>query len=114
MPTPDTHLPRIWDGTQWNDLPYRDGVSNAGSTPGVSAGDLVAGESVAVAAANAYTDAQLTSRLGNYAPLNQLGSSSNPVTSASAARPTGLTVVYWLCSTQPTNLAAGDVWTDNS
>jgi hypothetical protein len=37
------------------------------------------------------------------------GSSDNPVTSASATRPS-LTVVYWQCSTQPTNLAAGDIW----
>jgi hypothetical protein len=47
---------------------------------------------------------------GSFASLNQAGTPMNPVTSASATRPTGLTVVYWQTATQPTNLAAGDIW----
>lgn len=39
-----------------------------------------------------------------------LGSANNPVTTATAARPQGLSVVYWYCATQPTNWVAGDVW----
>lgn len=46
--------------------------------------------------------------------VNILGTPSNPVSSASAARPTGLTVVYWQCPTQPTNWVSGDIWMDNS
>jgi len=38
------------------------------------------------------------------------GTPSNPVTSASATRPTNLPVVYWACATQPTNMAIGDYW----
>lgn len=45
---------------------------------------------------------------------NVLGTPSNPVTSASAARPGGLAVVYWLCATQPTNWLPNDVWINNS
>ena len=41
---------------------------------------------------------------------NALGTASNPVTNAAATRPTGVTSVWWLTSTQPTNWAAGDVW----
>lgn len=44
--------------------------------------------------------------------LNTSGTASNPVTIYSAARPTGLTVVWWACATQPTNLALGDIWLD--
>jgi hypothetical protein len=39
-----------------------------------------------------------------------LGTPNYPVTNATAARPAGLTVVYWQSTAQPTNLAAGDVW----
>lgn len=46
--------------------------------------------------------------------VNTLGTANNPVTSASAARPTGLQVVYWMCTTQPTNWIPGDVWINNS
>jgi hypothetical protein len=42
-----------------------------------------------------------------------LGTANNPVTNPTAARPTGLPVVYWYCSTQPTHWLAGDVW-DNT
>lgn len=42
------------------------------------------------------------------------GTPSNPVTSASATRPTGLPVVYWMCATQPTNWLPNDVWINNS
>jgi hypothetical protein len=45
---------------------------------------------------------------------NALGTANNPVTSASAARPSGLTRVYWVCPTQPTNWLANDEWVDNS
>jgi hypothetical protein len=43
-----------------------------------------------------------------------LGSPNNPVTNAAATRPTGLSVVYWTCSTQPTNWVSGDLWINNS
>jgi hypothetical protein len=46
--------------------------------------------------------------------FNVLGTASNPVTNASAARPTGLTKVFWQCPTQPTNWIAGDEWINNS
>jgi hypothetical protein len=54
-----------------------------------------------------------------YAPIstisaNALGAANNPVTSASAVRPTGLTRVYWVCPTQPTNWLSNDEWVDNS
>lgn len=39
-----------------------------------------------------------------------LGTSGNPVTSPTAARPQGLSVVYWYTAVQPTNWVAGDVW----
>jgi hypothetical protein len=39
-----------------------------------------------------------------------VGTPMNPVTSSSALRPTGLTVVYWYCASEPTNWIAGDVW----
>jgi hypothetical protein len=42
--------------------------------------------------------------------LSLPGSPSNPVTSSSAARPSGLAVVYWYCSSQPANWSPGDVW----
>jgi hypothetical protein len=42
--------------------------------------------------------------------LNVLGTGNNPVTSASAARPTGLTRVFWMCATQPTNWVTNDEW----
>lgn len=42
--------------------------------------------------------------------FNVLGTASNPVTNASATRPTGLTRVYWYTATQPTNWINGDVW----
>lgn len=45
---------------------------------------------------------------------NTLGTANNPVTDASAARPTGLTKVFWQCPTQPTNWVAGDEWINNS
>lgn len=45
---------------------------------------------------------------------NTLGTPNNPVTDASAARPTGLTRVYWLCATQPTNWQNGDEWINNA
>jgi hypothetical protein len=48
------------------------------------------------------------------APANQSGSAENPVTSPTAARPTGLTRVWWECPTQPTNLAVGDVWNNTT
>lgn len=54
------------------------------------------------------TDLSLTQLDGRY--VNVLGTSSNPVTSVSATRPGGLTVVHWLTTTQPTNLAIGDIW----
>lgn len=44
------------------------------------------------------------------AGVNPLGSASRPVTDPAAARPTGVTSVWWLTNTQPTNWAAGDVW----
>lgn len=47
---------------------------------------------------------------GLYGSQNPLGTASNPVTSATAARPSGITSVWWLTPTQPTNWSAGDVW----
>lgn len=44
------------------------------------------------------------------AAANPLGAASHPVTDPAAARPSGVTSVWWLTSTQPTNWAAGDVW----
>ena len=44
------------------------------------------------------------------ADINMLGAANNPVTDASVARPTGLTVVYWRCATQPTNWLPNDIW----
>lgn len=41
---------------------------------------------------------------------NILGTAENPVTNASAARPTGLTSVWWLTATKPVNSASGDIW----
>lgn len=38
------------------------------------------------------------------------GTASNPVTSASSARPTGLTTVWWTTVTKPTNWQPGDIW----
>lgn len=40
----------------------------------------------------------------------QSGTSHNPVTSASAARPTGITSVWWATPTEPDNWTAGDFW----
>lgn len=51
--------------------------------------------------------------VANDVPLAALGSASNPVTSASATRPT-LPVVWWVCTTQPTNWVSGDMWINNS
>lgn len=45
-----------------------------------------------------------------YGSTNPLGTASNPVKDPAAARPSGITSVWWLTSTQPTNWAAGDVW----
>lgn len=36
------------------------------------------------------------------------------MTSASAARPTGATLVIWRTTTSPTNIATGDIWVDSS
>lgn len=83
------------------------------STPNISYTNLDARyakpSDVAAAIAN-----QAVSDSAKYAPLNQLGSASNPVTSATAVRPTGLTKVFWQCPTQPTNWVAGDEWVNNS
>jgi hypothetical protein len=46
--------------------------------------------------------------------LDTPGSPSNPITTSTAARPTGLTVVYWYCATQPINWVSGDVWDDTT
>ncbi len=52
---------------------------------------------------------------GSYTDLiSTLGTASNPVTNASAARPTGIPKVFWQCSTQPTNWVAGDEWINNA
>lgn len=45
---------------------------------------------------------------------NATGTANNPVTSASAARPSNLTKVFWQCATQPTNWVTGDEWINNS
>lgn len=65
-----------------------------------------------MATVTGYTKAQADTLLAG--AKNALGSPSNPVTDATAPRPSGFTVVYWLCATQPTNWATNDVWTDNS
>jgi len=39
-----------------------------------------------------------------------IGSANNPVTNASAVRPTGYVVVYWQCAMQPVNWLPGDIW----
>jgi hypothetical protein len=44
------------------------------------------------------------------AGVDTLGSSSNPMTSASASRPAGLSIVWWLTSIQPTNWLPNDIW----
>lgn len=46
--------------------------------------------------------------------FNVLGTPSNPVTNAAAARPAGLTVVYWETATPPTNMADRDYWTSTA
>jgi len=51
-----------------------------------------------------------TGPAGSAAPINQLGTPSNPVTDPNATRPTGLTRVYWDCATAPVNGAVGDKW----
>jgi len=60
-----------------------------------------------VATSGSYVD--LTSK-PSMPDINASGLASNPVTSAAAARPTGLTVVYWRCATQPTNWQPNDIW----
>lgn len=47
---------------------------------------------------------------GLYGSKDALGSASHPVTNPASARPAGLTSVWWLTTTQPTNWLAGDVW----
>lgn len=53
-------------------------------------------------------DASLDAKIAT--GVNALGTSANPVTNAAAARPTGLTVVYWRTATAPTNAVNGDHW----
>ena len=43
-----------------------------------------------------------------------LGTPNNPVTNASATQPSGLTHVYWMGVTQPTNWITGGEWINNS
>lgn len=50
-------------------------------------------------------DANVQAALGG----NTLGTPTNPVTDPAAARPTGLTIVYWRTTTDPTNWAVGDI-----
>lgn len=50
---------------------------------------------------------------GTFGWDTQLGSPTNPVTDASAARPS-LPVVYWKTATKPANISAADVWIDTA
>lgn len=46
-------------------------------------------------------------------PIQVVGTPSSPITSAATARPTGYTVVYWLCANgvNPTNATGADlIW----
>lgn len=58
----------------------------------------------------ANSDTKYASQKATKAYVDRSGTANNPVTNAAATRPSGLTVVYWMCATQPTNLAAGDIW----
>lgn len=53
-----------------------------------------------------YVDAQVAAAANS----NLSGSATNPVTVVGAARPTGMTSVWWATPTQPTNWANGDFW----
>ena len=46
---------------------------------------------------------------GGGGSANALGTPNNPVTDPAAARPTGLTKVWWDCATDPTNWVNGDI-----
>lgn len=46
---------------------------------------------------------------GSTTTANVLGSANNPVVDPNAARPTGLTLVWWNCTTTPVNMANGDI-----
>lgn len=86
------------------------------ATPSVSSGPpvvplvtSVVGQTGAVTGAQIAADPALRA-----ASVNVSGSANNPVTSATAARPTGLTKVFWQTPTQPTNWITGDEWINNS
>ncbi len=56
-------------------------------------------------------DEKLTGSLATLdARYRGLGTANNPITNASAVRPTELPVVYWQCSTQPLHWLSGDIW----
>lgn len=44
------------------------------------------------------------------AGADTLGQASHPMTDPAAVRPSGITSVWWLTATQPTNWVAGDIW----
>jgi hypothetical protein len=41
---------------------------------------------------------------------NAQGTAQNPITNPAAARPNGITAVWWATPTQPTNWQNGDFW----
>ena len=61
----------------------------------------------AVATSGSYTDLTAKPVIPD---INASGMANNPVTNASAARPTGMSVVYWRCATQPVNWQSNDIW----
>jgi hypothetical protein len=75
--------------------------------------DLVGGTVPDAQLPSRLSDASLKAAIDAEAPTI-LGSATNPVTNAAAARPSGLTKVFWQCATQPTNWASGDEWINNS